>query len=307
MGKQKTPTNTQLQTTTLGDAYSAFVLSRQAMGVSPRTLTYYSQQLRPFLDWCDGPNTTTVDAITAGTARAYLVHLQGRGLGHWTQHGAARAIRAFLRFCASDGLIDTAPVFAMPKVPKTILPAFETAEVDRLLHACLAERDELIVLMLLDTGLRASELCALDGSDIDANTGAVFVRMGKGQKQRTVFLGTHTRRVLARYWRNSGKPGPTMPVWVSAGTGKRLTDSGLRQLLQRLGERANVAHSHPHTYRRTFALWSLRAGMDVHSLAALMGHADIGVLRQYLALTGEDLRRAHQQHSTVDNLQRRAK
>jgi site-specific recombinase XerD len=219
-------------------------------------------------------------------------------------HGAARAIRAFLRFCAADALIDDAPRFAMPKLPKKILPAFEPGDIARLLDAA-NERDRLILLVLVDTGLRASELIALDGSDVDANSGAVLVREGKGRKARTVYLGARTRRELARFWRTEGRPAANRPVWTSANTGDRLTDSGLRQLLQRLGKRAKVQHCHPHTFRRTFALWSLRGGMDVHTLAALMGHADISVLRQYLALSGADLQRAHQAAGPVDRMLRR--
>ena len=304
MAKQKTPQVAQQQTTSLGDAYAAFIVARQALNVTPRTLGYYADKLRPFVTHCEQSNVATIDQVTAAGVRAYLVGLQRRGLAPATVHGAARAIRAFLRFCAADGLIADAPQFAMPKLPKKVLPAFEPADVARLLEAA-NERDRLIVLVLLDTGLRASELIALDGGDLDTTSGAVLVREGKGRKARTVYLGAKTRRELERYWRQAGRPAAARPVWTSATSGARLTDSGLRQLLQRLGERAQVDHCHPHTFRRTFALWSLRGGMDIHTLAALMGHADIAVLRQYLALSGQDLQRAHQAAGPVDRMLRR--
>jgi site-specific recombinase XerD len=193
----------------------------------------------------------------------------------------------------------------MPKLPKKILPAFEPSALDRLLDACLSVRDRVAVLLLIDTGLRASEFIALDGGDIDERSGGVLVREGKGQKARTVYIGARTRRELARFWRAEGKPAANRPVWTNANTGARLTDSGLRQMLRRLGERAGVKHCHPHTFRRTFALWSLRGGMDVHTLAAIMGHEDIGVLRQYLKLTGADLQRAHQAAGPVDRMLKR--
>ena len=304
MAKQKTPTPKKQQTS-VSDAYAAFVTSRLALNVTPRTLGYYADKLQPFIAHCEQSDLRTVDQVTAANVRAYLVGLQGRGLAPATVHGAARAVRAFLRFCAADGLIDQAPQFAMPKLPKKILPAFEPSDVDRLLDACLSDRDRVAVLVLLDTGLRAAEFCALDGGDIDAATGAVLVREGKGQKARTVYLGARSRRELVRFWRTVGKPGATRPVWTNQNTGGRLTDSGLRQLLTRLGERAGVQHCHPHTFRRTFALWSLRGGMDLHTLAALMGHADIGVLRQYLKLSDEDLQRAHRTAGPVDRLLKR--
>jgi integrase/recombinase XerD len=72
--------------------------------------------------------------------------------------------------------------------------------------------------------------------------------------------------------------------------------------LKRLGKRAGVEHCHPHTFRRTFALWSLRAGMSIYHLQRLMGHADITVLRQYLDLVTEDVQAAHQAAGIVDKL-----
>ena len=82
----------------------------------------------------------------------------------------------------------------------------------------------------------------------------------------------------------------------------RLTDSGLRLMLRRLGKRADVEHCHPHTFRRTFALWSLRAGMNIYALQRIMGHSDLTILRRYLALTEQDLQTAHRRFGAVDSM-----
>ena len=73
-------------------------------------------------------------------------------------------------------------------------------------------------------------------------------------------------------------------------------------MLYRLGKRTGVRPCDPHRFRRTFALWCLRDGMDLHSLRVLMGHADLSILQRYLALAGEDIERAHIAHSPVDTL-----
>ena len=216
------------------DAFQTFVTSRQAMGVSPQTLIYYNKKLLPFIEWCNGNGTPTIGDVTATNVRTYIVSLQQRKLAPHTVHGHARAIKALLS-CVADGLLTVAPQFAMPKLPKEILPAFDANDVMRLLNACDDDRDRLIVLFLLDTGVRASEFVALNGSDIDLATGAVMVRRGKGAKGRMVYLGAKTRRELTRYWREYGKPASGDPVWESLTTGNRLTGDGLRQLLQRLG------------------------------------------------------------------------
>lgn len=151
--------------------------------------------------------------------------------------------------------------------------------------------------------MRAAELLALNGGDVDEHTKAIFVRQGKGRKDRTVYLGVKARRALLKAWRER-KPGAGAPLWTGLRDGERLTESRLRQLLERIGQRAGVEHCSPHTFRRTFALWSLRAGMNIYTLARLIGHEDITVLRQYLALVEVDLRAAHEQASPVDRLLR---
>jgi len=193
---------------------------------------------------------------------------------------------------------------AMPRVSKEILTSLVEEDVTHLLDACNSARDKAIVLVLLDTGLRASELVNLDGKDIDLDLGEMHVRRGKGGKDRTVFLGSEARRALRNYYTERGEPLEDQPVWISQTRHQRLTASGLHQLLKRLGEHAGVDDCAPHTMRRTFALWCLRNGMDVFRLARLMGHADITVLRRYLYLLKDDLRAAHAQYGVVDKLLR---
>lgn len=192
----------------------------------------------------------------------------------------------------------------MPRLDSPIMPAFTEADVKALLDACLNGRDKALVLFMLDTGLRASELLAVNLGDVDVGTGAVMVRLGKGKKARTVYLGGKTRQTLQRYLRRR-QDALTMdassPLWVSLTNGGRLKVAGLRQVLRRMGERSGVDHCHPHTFRRTFALWSLRAGMDIYSLQRLMGHSDLTMLRRYLALVESDLQSAHRKHGPVDS------
>jgi site-specific recombinase XerD len=128
------------------------------------------------------------------------------------------------------------------------------------------------------------------------------VRQGKGRKDRTTYLGARARKHMLRYYLDCGAPSPHGPVWRNERTGERLTTSGLRRLLLRLGEATSVPHCAPHTFRRTFALWSLRSGMSIYHLQRLMGHEDITVLRQYLALVDDDIAGAHARYGAVDNM-----
>ena len=107
---------------------------------------------------------------------------------------------------------------------------------------------------------------------------------------------------MLRYYLQRGTPGEKDAIWLTEREQTRLTQSGLNQLLQRLGKKAGVKDCKPHTFRRTFALWSLRNGMNIYALARIMGHTDIAILRQYLALVEGDAKAAHDQHGAVDNM-----
>ena len=126
-----------------------------------------------------------------------------------------------------------------------------------LLDACQNDRDRAIVLTLLDSGVRASELLALDVGDLDTLTGALRVRLGKGRKQRVAFVGTQTRKAIARYLTDRGKVGPSEPLFVTLTGGTRLQFYGLQSLLHRLGRAAGVKPMGAHRFRRTFAIESL--------------------------------------------------
>jgi len=285
-------------------ALDSFLLDAEARQLSPMTLRYYRQQLEPFLHHLQEQGVVHVDELTADQIRAYLVVLQERGLKANTVHAAARAVRAFSNFLVMEELIRISPMrkVRMPRLPQEIPPAFEQDDVRRLVAVCTTNRDEAIILFLVDSGCRASELMALNIGDVNTRSGEVMIRRGKGGKDRITYVGLRTRKILLRYYRERPEPQDDEALWLSFNTGQRLTDSGLRILLRRLGKDASVAHCHPHTFRRTFALWSLRSGMNIYALQRIMGHSDLQVLKRYLALVDDDLMQAHRQHGSVDNL-----
>ncbi|MCO6451193.1 MAG: tyrosine-type recombinase/integrase [Caldilineales bacterium] len=290
--------------TSLDLAMTSFLIDIEARRLTPQTLKYYRDQLGPFLAFLGVQEVTTPEEINANHIRTYLVSLQQRGLADASLHSAARAIRAFGNFLVREELLEKSPMrkVQMPRVEKPIKPAFAPEEVRRLLAVCDTERDSAIVLCLLDSGCRAVEFVSLDVQDVDMKTGRVLVRRGKGRKQRVTFFGARARKTLVKYLMKRGEVHPDAPLWTSLNTGERLTDWGLRQMLGRLGQRAEVLHCHPHTFRRTFALWSLRAGMNIYALQQIMGHSDLSVLRRYLALVEQDLQQAHNKHGAVDSL-----
>ncbi len=282
----------------LHDAFTDFILSRQAMLCSPRTLAWYSFTLGKVMQWLVDNGVTSPQEITARHVRAYLSDLAGRGLQDSTINNHARAVRTLLRFFHSENYITTAVVFKLPPIAEKRLPCLTAEDVKKLIDACRTPRDRALVLLMVDTGLRRAELCALNWEDVDISSGLVRVVRGKGGKARSVVVGVATRRALLAYRRTvaaeSAKP------LFQTDDGSRFTFNGLRSLLLRLGQRAGVQVS-PHALRRTFATMSLRAGMNLLHLQGLLGHSTIEMTRRYVQMLDDDLVVAHREHGPIDN------
>lgn len=294
----------QRGTFSIQDGIDIFLLDCEARRLTASTREFYRGKLAVFVAWCDGEGVRELACLSAHDLRCFLVHIQRRQLSSQYQNNLARAIRAFLNFCVRDELLDRSPFdkVQMPRLEKKILPAFSVQDIQQILRHCTSDRDRAICLFLLDSGVRLSELIALTVDDINLDTGEVWVRAGKGQKQRTCYIGVRTRKQLKRYLAGRATLWGQAPLFASENTGAALTVDGMVQVMRRLGKRAKVRHCTCHTFRRTFALTCLRNGMNIYVLARLMGHSDIVILRQYLALVEADLQKAHKEFGAVDSL-----
>ncbi|MGQ9459413.1 MAG: tyrosine-type recombinase/integrase, partial [Anaerolineae bacterium] len=287
-------------------AVREFLLDRQARNAAPGTLRFYRQKLRPFLDFLEAQGVTRPDQVTPAHLRRFLVSLQEAGHNPGGQHGYFRAARAFLRWAVAEGELEANPALQVrpPKVPEKLLEPVNLQHVKRMLAVCdprteLGCRDRSVILALLDTGARAGEVTALNVGDADLASGTLLIRRSKGNRPRAAFLGRKALKALLKYLRCREGVGPDAPLWATE-NGGRLSYAGLRDILRRRAKDAGVPAPPLHAFRRAFALLSLRNGCDVYSLQRLMGHADLSVLRRYLAQTEEDLQRAHQQYGPVD-------
>jgi integrase/recombinase XerD len=294
------------------DAFGIYILHCRSRRFRKSTIDFYQRRMPRFVAWLAQRQVTQLQQVNKNHVRAYLVEMQGdedcdpgSALSAHYIHSIARALRAFFKFCVDEQWVPVSPMHgvAMPKRPKDILPSFTKDEIKRLQKAAVGEREQAIVLFLLDTGVRASELVALNAGDIELRTGTVRIREGKGEKARTVYVGSKSTRALLRYYGQRGTPAPNKPIWVAdRKPHKRLTYFGLSQLLRRLANLADVPHCTAHAFRRTFAINCLRNGMDIYSLARLMGHEDIETLKPYLQLVEVDAEQAHRRFGVVDNL-----
>lgn len=164
------------------------------------------------------------------------------------------------------------------------------------------ERDRAIILMLIDTGVRASELCGLKRDDLNMAASSARI-LGKGQKERVIQIGKRATKALWPLLTNVPQgEGAEYVFTVGPVTDARpMSRYVLLRQIKRIGERAGVAHVYPHRFRHTFAITYLRNGGDLFTLQELLGHSDLAMVRRYARIAQIDCARAHAKASPVDN------
>ena len=231
-----------------------------------------------------------------------------------------KPIRTLFNWMASEGSIEDSP---MERIPVTIVRAnqiqpFTSEQVAAVLRAAERSRhrrrDVASVLMLFDTGLPASEICALKMKDVDLETRRVSL-IGKGGKARTVPFGRDAMKALWQYLREDKRDevrAPNDPVFISdRGThaAKPMTRNRLFQLVQRVDVAAGIKGTRcsPHTFRHSFAMRFLRNGGNTFSLKGMLGHSALYMTNRYVALAQADIENQHRQFSPADSLKRHSK
>ncbi len=299
MYKKKARLAWTLDSSGLNDPFTDFILSRQAMNCTPATLEFYRYTAGVFLVWCEKQGVTTVDQIKARHVRQYIAEMASGGKKDNTCHDHARAIRTLLRFLLKERYIEESVEFAMPKVAKERLPVLTVEQLQIIVRACNV-RDKAIILLMVDSGLRRNETVFLSWGDVEIASGLLRVRLGKGKKDRSSVIGAITRRALLAYRRTLANSVDIAPLFQTQ-AGCRFTSDGFIQIFHRLTNRTKIYVS-PHCLRRTFVIMSLRNGMDVLHIQALLGHVSLDMVERYAQMVDEDLIQAHRSYSPIDNL-----
>jgi integrase/recombinase XerD len=311
-------------------ALIGFVQCKEAEGLRPNSIANYRRDLDRLIGYA---GDLAVEAVSTSVLRAFFAYLHteyvprrrdGRNdtpLSGKTIRNYWVSFSAFFTWAKTEfGIPDPMDGVPVPRFHKAQIQPFTRDQLQALLTACdrsrdarterrrsftferfTGMRDRTIIKTLLDTGLRADELCALDIRDYDAKTGELRVRHGKGGKMRFVFVEKSTRRDLWRYLiRREDRTDSDAPIFIGK-FNERLNPNALRRLLSRLGEKAGVPNTHPHRFRHTFAVQFLRGGGDVFSLQNLLGHSTLDMVKNYVALAQIDVQNAHRRASPVDN------
>jgi len=289
----------------LDDVVASFLLDRRANGATKATLDFYRFQLAHLQKWC-AANGLDLPDLSTQALRAFLVARQA--YSHNAVCESARRLRTFFSWCENEQICSN--VSAGLRLPRREIKAIQplsVAQVRALLNHCHGttfqqRRDDALLRLLVDSGLRVGELVALDLGDLDLDGCRVFVRSGKGRKQRIVPVGARTIRALAKYLAVRSRGYPTCEALFIGGNGRRLTCRHCHNHISRLGKRAGIegVRCSPHTLRHTFAKMFLERGGNVFALQEILGHSSLAMTRRYVALANADVAEAHRRASPGD-------
>ncbi|MER3437623.1 MAG: tyrosine recombinase XerD [Chloroflexota bacterium] len=281
-------------------------------GFSHNTISAYRNDLVQFIAYLSAPPEGDRLAavrqwteLTPDHLSLYLLHLRERTYASSTVARKTAAIKSFCHFLMTQGItrVDLAAEMATPRVDKYIPRAMTPAEVDLLLaqpgklvtaNRPEALRDQAMLETLYATGMRVSELVALDVADVDLAR-AMATCTGKAGRRRQIPLRTRAVEALNRYLLE-GRPalvaGDEPALFVNH-RGRRLTRQGFWLILKSYAEQAAIHDITPHTLRHSFAAHALRNGAELRDIQQMLGHVSISttqVYRRLLNMIGESER-----------------
>lgn len=300
----------------LQDLAQLLANDKAAAGKSPPTVLWYTGNIGRYSEWLSRQSLSpTLGNFTLDLVRGYIVSLQGqladafhpsvptqeRSLSDHSINSYVRALRGFSSWLAEEGYTPD-PVLARlkaPKCSKKIQPILCTEEIVDIVTSLnsrteVGARDLAMFLLLLDTGMRAGELCGLHLSDLHLDEGYAMV-MGKGRKQRPVKVGARAAKAVRFYlmhWRRSSLP-HVDHVFVTCRSvadhsdplstegGEPLSVNALDTVFRRLGRSTGVPRLHPHLLRHTFACLHLVRYRDPFGLKSLLGHTTLAMTNHY--------------------------
>jgi site-specific recombinase XerD len=275
------------------------LLTKRVSGCTAKTLEVYTWWLRRLL--------AAVPEVTALSVRQFFTTLQNDSAS--TQHQAYRTLKTFFRWCVEVGALAESPLrgFTM-RTPKTLPDVPTEEELRAVLAACSdtleGVRNRALVLVLADSGLRAGELTHLLVEDWRPADRGLFVRSGKGRKDRVAFVGPTTTRALKAWLARHPRPASESFLFADQ-RGRPLRRRYLVEVLHRLSARAGLPDSrrlHPHALRHFAATSWLRNGAGLDEVRRLLGHESLNTTLRYSNLVGADLQRAHKRAGAIERL-----
>ena len=283
------------------DVLNEFIFDCKMRKLSDRTIKGYRNNNRKMMHFIEQEyQVTELEEIYYQHIQRYIKFLTDQKLSDVYINGLMTCFKAFFVYCVQEGYIRKNPMdkIKRQKEPVPMIETFTDQEVAKMIRAYrgnrfLDVRNQLIMVLLFDTGMRNSEVCGLKMSDVRETYIHVF---GKGKKTRYVPITPIINKYLVRYLRTrevyvKDKFGYETEYLLLSQKGKRLTVETLERIVKDAGECCNVRKNirvSPHTCRHYYAQSQLKNGCDLYTVSKLLGHSNIMITKRYLQSMHDD-------------------
>jgi integrase/recombinase XerC len=268
---------------------------RSERQVSPHTLLAYRRDLDKVLAFCEKQQLPNWAALDIQSLRSLIARLHQQGQSSRSLARLLSAVRGLYQYLNREGLCNHDPANGLsPPKGERRLP--KTLDADRALQLLeggveddfLARRDQAILELFYSSGLRLSELTALDCEQLDLADGLVQV-LGKGSKTRVLPVGGKAREALTEWLKLRLLANPQDDAVFISQQGRRLGPRAIQVRVKAAGERELGQNLHPHMLRHSFASHLLESSQDLRAVQELLGHADIATTQIYTHLDFQHL------------------
>jgi len=296
---------------TFDDLLEMFIDDCELRNLREHTIKYYRSELRAFKNLMIKQNIEMdVSAWTGDTIKKHgILYMKEKGLKPVTINTRLRAVRAFFNFLEHQNLIKQNPMkdIKMLKHRKRIVETFDKKQIKALLNTCDLKtftglRDYTLMLLLLETGVRANELIGINMTDIIWSQKVIRIRNTKGGFERFVPIQNKMINILKKYIAIRGTA-DTDSLFITQDY-KSLSKKQMQDRIREYGQKAGIKNVRcsPHTFRHTFAKLSVMNGANAFQLQAILGHTTLEVTKVYVHLFSNEIQEGHEKFSPLKNL-----
>lgn len=294
---------------------AAYLAAKRSENLRTNTLRGYEATLSAFCDWIQAQHIYDTDCVTPEVVRRYLAFILESGRADSSASVYRAHILTWLRWLEREGYVDKQDWSTVAQVrcdvPEPMCLTQDEAAallraMRRLKYRCtlVYRRNMALVSLLLDSGLRKSEVINVRMADLSLTERAVIVRAeSKSRRQRVVYFGAETLRLLRSYLKLRSERFERSPWLFISRDGKRLSQTQVYDLIVRAGRLAGIPRLHPHALRHSFATFAIEADVPLTYVQAALGHASARTTQRYTHVRNEALADRLREASCVDRLE----
>lgn len=295
---------------TLETAYNEFVITQKLKGNSEKTIAYYFNCIMPFIKHLGADHD--ISSLTVSVVREYALNLNERNITSNSFKTYIKGLKAFLSWLYAEEYIseNLGEKLKLPKAQRKTIDTLTPNEITLLFKSFdtkdfLGLRNYCICALMLDSGLRKSEVVNLKLTDIHIVEGYILVN-GKGNKQRLVPIGYNSQKHLIKYIAQRPAKVSTDTLFLTKNF-TAITGSVIARLfkslqVQKVGQDPLTCRIHAHLLRHTFATMYLENGGNIYALQQILGHTSLEMVKKYVHLTQAKTVVNFKNYSPLDNL-----